>query len=215
MDSRYILCGLILSAGASSRMGQDKALLPWPPATHGSEAEAKETLLSASIAALKPFTQAVIVVAGKNAARIAPVIEASGAHMVVNPDPDRGQFSSMQIGLAEVLKLGHNAAMITPVDCPPLSAASLEVLRAAFEQALARGKWAVAPEKDGKRGHPLFAGPALIEKLLAAPVTSNAKEVKWANADAFEYTPVSDSLLTIDINTPEQYAALGHKPNKS
>jgi CTP:molybdopterin cytidylyltransferase MocA len=91
----------------------------------------------------------------------------------------------------------------------------LESLRNAFDQAIARGKWAVAPEKDGKRGHPLFAGPALIEALLAAPVTSNARQVKWANAEAFEYVPVSDSLLTIDVNTPEQYAALGPQPKKS
>ena len=214
MASRYSLCGLILSAGASSRMGQDKALLPWPPAAAGTTPN-DQTLLSAAIAALKQFTQSVIVVAGKNATRIAPIVAACGAHMVVNPDPDRGQFSSMQIGLAEVLKLGHSAAMITPVDCPPLSAASLESLRNAFDQAIARGTWAVAPEKDGKRGHPLFAGPALIEALLAAPVTSNARQVKWANAEAFEYVPVSDSLLTIDVNTPEQYAALGPQPKKS
>jgi molybdenum cofactor cytidylyltransferase len=195
-------------------MRQDKALLPWPPAASGSTST-NQTLLSAAIAALRPFTQSVIVVAGKNAARLAPVIETCGAHMVVNPDPDRGQFSSMQIGLAEVLKLGHNAAMITPVDCPPLSAASLQLLREAFEQAVTRGKWAVAPEKDGKHGHPMLVGPKLIEQFLAAPVTSNARQVKWANPQAFEYVAVSDSLLTIDVNTPEQYAALGQKLGKA
>jgi molybdopterin-guanine dinucleotide biosynthesis protein A len=66
MDSRPNMCGVILSAGASSRMGRDKALLPWPPAASGSTPSPNETLLSAAIAALQPFTQAVIVVAGKN-----------------------------------------------------------------------------------------------------------------------------------------------------
>ena len=67
------MCGVVLSAGASSRMGQDKALLPWPPAAIGTSSGDK-TLLSAAIAALKPFTESVIVVAGNNADRIAPVI---------------------------------------------------------------------------------------------------------------------------------------------
>jgi len=113
------MCGVILSAGASSRMGRDKALLPWPPAAPGSAHSPSETLLSAAIAALQPFTQAVIVVAGKNAVNLAPVIAATGARLVENPAPDRGQFSSLQVGLAEALNQGFDAAMITLVDCPP------------------------------------------------------------------------------------------------
>jgi len=208
MDSRPNMCGVILSAGASSRMGRDKALLPWPPAAPGSTPSSNQILLSAAIAALQPFTQAVIVVAGKNAVNLAPVIAAKGALLVENPDPDRGQFSSLQVGLREVLNQGLAAAMITLVDCPPLSGGSMEQLCEAYDKALASGKWGVAPEKNGRHGHPMLVSRNMIDAFLAAPVTSNARQVKWANPQAIEYVPVPDSLLSIDVNTPEEYAAL-------
>ena len=53
----------------------------------------------------------VIVVAGKNASSLAPVVYGAGAAMVANPDPARGQFSSLQVGLQEVLNRGRDAAM--------------------------------------------------------------------------------------------------------
>ncbi|HEY1767648.1 MAG TPA: nucleotidyltransferase family protein [Terracidiphilus sp.] len=197
------LCGVILAAGASSRMGKDKALLPWPPgATEGS------TLLSAAILALRPFTQAVVVVAGGNAENLLHVIETCGASMVRNPAPERGQFSSLQVGLRAALACGCDAAMITPVDCPPLSATSLELLVGQFKKAVEQGRWAVAPESDGKRGHPVLAGRELIEAFLSAPVTGNAREVKRAHAQFFAYVPVPDRHLSAEMNTPEEYAAL-------
>ena len=208
MSTKPKICGVILSAGTSSRMGNDKALLPWPPPAPGSDPTSRETLLSASIAALKPFTESVVVVVGANANNLAPVIAADGALMVVNPAPERGQFSSMQIGLQQALALGCDAAMITLVDCPPLSTASIEKLTAAFQQALANGLWAVAPEHNGKRGHPLIAGRELIDAFLAAPITSNAREVKRAHVQKIVSVPVPDSLLTVDVNTPEEFAAL-------
>jgi molybdenum cofactor cytidylyltransferase len=189
-------------------MGRDKALLPWPPPTPGPEPPGRETLLSASIAALRPFTEAIVVVAGANAENLAPVIAANGASMVVNPEPERGQFSSMQIGLQQALALGCDAAMVTLVDSPPLSHASLEKLSAAFNQALANGSWGAAPENNGKRGHPLVAGRALIDAFIAAPITSNAREVKRAYAQRIVSVPVPDSLLSVDVNTPEEFAAL-------
>jgi molybdenum cofactor cytidylyltransferase len=208
MDRPYRMCGVILSAGASTRMGRDKALLPWPPAAPGSPLCGSETLLSAAIIALKPFTEAIVVVAGVNADIIAPIVIANGAALVRNPDPERGQFSSLQVGLREVFARGCDAAMITLVDCPPLSAASLKKLNASFDQALALGKWGVAPEHNGKHGHPLLASRALIESFLAAPVASNARAVKRAHAQLIGYIPVPDTLVSADVNTPEEYAAL-------
>jgi CTP:molybdopterin cytidylyltransferase MocA len=157
---------------------------------------------------LKPFTETVVVVAGANAETLAPMIAANGASTVVNPEPARGQFSSMQIGLQQALALGCDAAMITLVDSPPLSKASMEKLTAAFEHALADGLWGIAPANNGKRGHPLFAGRKLIDAFLAAPTTSNAREVKRAHAQRIVSVPVPDSLLTVDVNTPEEFAAL-------
>jgi molybdenum cofactor cytidylyltransferase len=189
-------------------MGSEKALLPWLPRADGGGAARKQTLLSAAIGALKTQTGAVMVVAGKNAAALASVVDACGADLVVNPDPDRGQFSSLQTGLREVVARGFDAAMIAPVDCPPLAGATLERLRGEFERAIAAGKWAVAPEKNGRHGHPLLASRALMDAFLAAPVTSNAREVKHAHAEKIEYVPVAEALMGADMNTPDEYEAL-------
>jgi len=211
MTSASHLCGLILAAGESSRMGTDKALLPWPPPAAGSFAPPSQTLLSAAILALRPLTRAVVVVAGKNAEAIVPIIDASGAFLAYNPDPKRGQFSSLQVGLRDLLARGFDAAMITPVDCPPLSAASLQLLCTSFERALTRGLWAVAPENNGKHGHPLLVNRELIDTFLGAPVTSNAREVLHAHAQRIQYVPVPDRLAKAGLNTPQEYAALRAK----
>jgi molybdenum cofactor cytidylyltransferase len=206
MQDPYGLCGIILAAGESSRMGTDKALLPWPPTAPGA-APSRHTLLSAAILAFEPHTRATVVVAGKNADAIATIVGACGAYLVRNPDPDRGQFSSLQIGLGAVHEHTCDSAMITPVDCPPLALSSLTLLLESFQRALARNLWAVAPENDGKHGHPLLVSRELIRAFLDAPVDGNARDILHAHADRIEYVPVPDDLSRAGMNTPEEYAA--------
>jgi len=195
--------GLILAAGESSRMGSDKALLPWPPG----EGPSKETFLSAAIRSLTESTDFVVVVAGGNESALAPVVYGIGASIVTNPDPAVGQFSSLQVGLQEVLNRGRDAAMITLVDRPPAQAATVQLLRQAFESA-PQNVWAVVPEFSGKHGHPYVAGREMIERFLREPATSNARDVEHRYQQHIQYVSVGDPAVAMNINTPDDYSAL-------
>src|SRR6202162_5920797 len=199
-------CGVILAAGESSRMGTDKALLPWPPQAAGLP-PSKDTFLSAAIRALTLSTDFILIVAGNNEATLAPIAYAHGASLVTNPDPSRGQFSSLQVGLREVLNRGRDAAVITLVDRPPVSSATVRVLRDAFESA-SQNVWAVVPEVSGKHGHPYLVGRELIEAFLRVPPTSIARDIEHAHQAPIQYLRVEDPLVTLNINTPEEYGGV-------
>ena len=197
--------GVILAAGESSRMGQDKALLPWPPSK--GPARSSQTFLSSAIRSLSASTDFVLVVAGTNEASVAPIGYINGASLVVNPDPSRGQFSSLQVGLREVLHRGRDTAIITLVDRPPARADTVQSLRDAFESA-PTNIWAVVPEISGKHGHPYVAGREMLEKFLQEPTASNAREVEHRYQEHIQYLPVDDPFVSLNINTPEDYRAL-------
>jgi molybdenum cofactor cytidylyltransferase len=198
--------GVILAAGESSRMGTEKALLPWPPSSPG-QPQSRETFLAVAIRSLSAATDFVLVVAGKNEAALAPVAYAEGASIIMNPDPERGQFSSLQVGLHEVLNRGRDTAVITLVDRPPASGATIRALREAYEAA-GKNTWAVVPEYSGKHGHPFVAGREMIEAFLREPSTSTAREVEHKYRDHMLYVQVDDPFVAVNINTPDDYAAL-------
>jgi molybdenum cofactor cytidylyltransferase len=198
--------GLILAAGESSRMGRDKALLSWPPPVAG-QAPSTDTFLSAAIHSLSLATEFVLVVVGRNEPALAPIIYAHGASLVVNPDPSRGQFSSLQVGLHEVLNHGRDAAMITLVDRPPASTATIQTLRDTFEGS-DQNIWVVVPEFSGKHGHPYLVGREMMEAFLRAPATSIARDIEHEHQEHIQYLRVDDPLVALNINTPEDYAGL-------
>lgn len=209
MPLSYGVCGVILSAGFSSRMGRDKALLPWPPVAE--DTPVANTFLGASIDLLQAHSDLVIVVAGKNAPAITPVAYAHGAFVVVNREPELGQFSSLHVGLQEVLNRGRDAAFITLIDRPPALPGTVRALRETFQYA-DPNVWAVVPEvtRNGQavHGHPILAGREMMEAFLRAPVTSNARDVEHQNQQHIQYVPVDDPRLGMNVDTPEDYARL-------
>ena len=188
-------CGVILAAGESSRMGRDKALLPWRG----------ETFLTATIEALRPWTELVIVVAGSNAPSLEPRVDATGASLIVNEAPERGQFSSLQVGLQEVLNRGRDGAIITLVDRPPATPETIAAVRHAF---LGSDAWAAIPEYEGRHGHPIVIGREMMEKFLKAPATAVARDIEHENQEHIRYVKVNDPAVVTNVDTPEEYQRL-------
>jgi molybdenum cofactor cytidylyltransferase len=189
--------GVILAAGASSRMGRDKALLPW----HG------ETFLSSAIRMLQPLTDFVVVVAGENEPNLVPIVNAHAAYLVRNPHPEQGQFSSLECGLEQVLNRGRDAAIVTLADRPAPAAETVALLKAEFLNADDQ-TWAVVPEYGGKHGHPIVIGREMIEAFLRAPATSNARDVEHAHQNHIRYVSINDPFLIANVDTPEDFDKL-------
>jgi molybdenum cofactor cytidylyltransferase len=203
------LCGIILAAGASSRMGRDKALLPWPP---DATTSLSQTFLGAHINALKPYCDLVVVITGANTKSVDGVAYSLGAFVLQNHAPELGQFSSLKLGVQDVLNRGRDSAIVSLVDRPPVLTSTLTRLHAEFLDALEEDQWGVVPDFDGQHGHPYFAGRDLIEAFLRAPLTTTARDVMHAQSAKLRYVPVEDPNTTLNIDTPEDYAALAAPP---
>jgi molybdenum cofactor cytidylyltransferase len=125
----------------------------------------------------------------------------------VNPNPQQGQFSSLKVGLQEVLNRGRDAAIVTLVDRPPAEVQTIEQIKAAF-LASDEQTWAVVPEFGGKHGHPIVIGREMIEAFLRAPIHSSARDVEHANQAHIRYLPVNDPLVVANVDTPEDFEKL-------
>lgn len=203
------ICGVILAAGFSTRMGRDKALLPWPPVAEGSPAV--NTFLGAWIDLLQYETELVIVVAGRNAEQLAPVVYGHGGFLIENPAPERGQFSSIQVAVQDVLNRGRDAAMITPVDRPPVVPGTVRRLKHEF-LASHLETWAVVPEtqrgEEAAHGHPVVVGREMIEAFLQAPASATAREIQHRYQEHILYLAIDDPRIALNIDTPEDYDRL-------
>jgi molybdenum cofactor cytidylyltransferase len=189
------IAGIILSAGASSRMGTPKALLQF----HG------ETFLDRLIRLFSEVGVAPIVVLGHHAEQIRNGIQrGADPTFVVNPDPERGMLSSLQCALLAIPEQTE-AAMFLPVDHPNLEADTLGKLIARFN---ADQPAVTVPTFQDKHGHPVLIARALIAELLALPSTAQASDVIHRYRTQTTYIPVDDPAVTTDIDDPATYAAL-------
>jgi len=118
----------------------------------------------------------------------------TGAKVVVNPDPERGMLSSLQLGMAHVA----GPVIFTPVDFGHVREETVQGLVAAY-----RGEPVFNPRFDGRRGHPTIISNETAQGLLAMAPTGNPKDLlktlppAWFDCD--------DPGVLRDVDDPEAY----------
>ena len=184
--------GVILAAGQSSRMGSDKALLPY----------AGSTFLDHAVDLFLRHVAPVIVVLGRHADQIrAALPDRAGLVVVVNERWAAGQLSSLQAGL-RALPAEAPGALVTLVDHPAVAESTVYAMAARCDAPLA------IPRYQGRRGHPVWFGRRIVEEILALPVEASAKQVVRAHQNEAVYLDVDDPGVLRDVDTPADYDAL-------
>lgn len=126
------------------------------------------------------------------------------ALQVENPTPERGQRSSLHVGL-EALWDGL-PFFFTPGDMPLLREEHFAVLIAAMQR---EPQYTVfAPTWKGRRGHPVLMGPIWKERLLAEPPEEPLRNTIRARPTEIRDVPVPLPGIRDDIDTPEEYERL-------
>lgn len=187
--------GIVLAAGASTRMGEPKQLLT----------VAGRPLLELVVAqACASRLDEVLVVLGAHAQAVRRAVELGRARVIVNPEPDRGMSSSLQAGLAGVGP-GVDRVMIILGDQPGLAATTLDALL------------------DAQRDSGLPAAALRVGALLQPPVVLHRS--RWAAIAGLSGDVGLRGLLReqpelvasiavppgdrpIDIDTPDDYRRL-------
>jgi molybdenum cofactor cytidylyltransferase len=183
--------GVILAAGESRRMGSPKALLELDG----------ETFLDRLIRCFSLHCSPVIVVLGHEPEVIRAGVRAAGnAVFVLNPDYQRGQFSSLQCGL-RAAPAKADGVVFTPVDHPNVEP---ETVARLIE---ARAPVAI-PQYLGRHGHPVLISRALVAEFLAMPADAEARTVIQRHAHETRYIDVADAGILDDIDDPEAYHRL-------
>lgn len=185
-----MLAAVILSGGASSRMGSPKALLPYQGRPF------LEHLLKITI---HPEIGARRVVLGADAESIAKAIPLKANEMIINSQWEKGQLSSIQAAVRK-LPAGTEGMLLLLIDHPLISSLLVGELIAQFHKSR---KPIVLPVYEGRRGHPVIFSASLYPELLRAPAETGARAVVWAHADEVEEIPTNEEGCVLNLNDPE------------
>ncbi len=187
-----MISGIVLAAGASTRMGEPKALLDW----------GGMPLICYQVRQLREAgADEVIVVLGHRSDDINRRMRRENCRVMNNPRYHAGRAGSLRIG-AKAVNRDTDAIVIVNVD-QPRPAEFLRALIAAHDPKHA----ATRPTFEGHTGHPIVVSGWLRPELLEAKDENDGlRGILHAHVSELgEF--VTGELAVLDVNTPEEYRA--------
>ncbi len=184
---------VVLAAGKSERMGENKLLLPLKGKT------VIEGILDSLEAA--DLTEQIVVLGGD----IDEVVDAIRPRLgrikiALDLSPELGMVSSFQTGL--IVIAGLDAVFLVLGDQPILDQSLLKSMVKAMEDN--RASLIVSPIHEGKRGHPLLFRQKLFGELLGLKSNQAIRDIVHAHEDKL-ITVEASEWTTMDLDTPEDY----------
>jgi len=196
-----MIVAIVLAAGASTRMGRQKLLLPM--------ADRRPLVRVAVEQVLAAGIDDTVVVLGREAEAVARTLVGLPVRTVVNPRYAEGQSTSVRAGI-DALPAGTEAAVIALGDQPLPDPGVIRRLVAAFRTT--RQPIVVPVYRDG-RGNPVLFAATLFAELRAVTGDRGGREVIAQDPGRVAEVAL-DAAMPADIDTPEDYdAARGGEPS--
>jgi molybdenum cofactor cytidylyltransferase len=196
-----MIAALILAAGESTRMGTPKALLP--------DGEGRTFVARLVRTMVFAGLDDIVIVTGSQDEAIRAAVAADQPprqpRFVRNPDPSRGQLSSLWAGMDVVVTPATESIVMTLVDVPMLAATTV---RAVVDAWLQTRPPIVRPQVGQRFGHPVLFDRVVFDELRRAPLDGGARVVVHARGDGVLNLPVDDPGCILDVDTPADYQAL-------
>ncbi len=190
------ICGLILAAGGSSRLGQPKQLV---------NAGGKSLLEHAIENAQKTCLQQIYVVLGAHREQIETRIENLPVTVIRNSKWQEGMGSSISAGIAPVTgEKKWDAVLIMLCDQLHINSQHLQAITSAFRQGKAP---LIATAYGNQQGVPALFARQYFTELEKLSGDSGAKKILIRHASHLHTIPFEQAL--IDIDTPEDLVKNG------
>ena len=185
-----MLAAIILSGGASRRMGSPKALLTY---------QGRPFLEHLLDVARHPKIGVRRVVLGADAGPIVKEVNLAPEEVLVNEEWEKGQLSSIHAALRS-LPPNTDGILLLLIDHPLISSGLVGELIDSFYSSR---KSIVLPVYDGRRGHPVIFSAELYEDLMKAPIETGARSVVWAHAGEVQVVQTNEEGCVLNLNDPD------------
>lgn len=190
------IAAVVLAAGASTRMGQNKMLLEL-----AGESVLRRAVRAARVAGLAP----VLVVTGHQSERVAAEIEDLDCTLVHNPDHETGIHTSVRAGVAH-LPEDVAATIVMLADMPFVTATMLEEMVALYhagDAPLLISQYGVINAPPMLYDRALFAELAVMQRRCGKEVIDRHREEA-----AVAHWP---ETALADLDTPEDYRRISER----